>query len=127
MNDVIIDQEPGQMSFEKSLEVAANFAAVITACVALFAYCNYRWEQRGRRVRLERHLKEEKELGWDQGQRTVTHLMAQLGMTEAEVLHAAFQSDLVRRATVVDDQGRADALLFEYDSDDETLGLRRPF
>jgi hypothetical protein len=53
--------------------------------------------------------------------------MAHLGMTEAEVLHAAFHSKLVRRATNVDDRGHAAGLLFEYDSGDEMLGLTRPF
>jgi hypothetical protein len=114
------------MSPSDALEVLANIAAVVTASVALFAYLTYRFQQRSRRIRLEQHLQEEKERGWDQGQRTVTHLMAHLGMTEAEVLHAAFQSRMVRRATVIDDQGRADAMLFEYDSDDELLGRRQP-
>lgn len=114
------------MTFDAALEVLANIAAVVTAGVAVFAYANYRLEQRSKRIRLERHLKEEKERGLDQGQRTITHLVAQLGMTEAEVLHAAFRSDLVRRATVVDDEGYAEALLFEYDSGDEMLGLTGP-
>src|SRR4051794_16208046 len=98
------------MALDKVLEVLANVAAVVTAGVAVFAYVNYRLEQRDKRIRLERHLKEEKEQGCDQGQRSITHLMAQLGMTEAEVLHAAFKSDLIRRRTVVDAEGYAGAL-----------------
>ena len=114
------------MALDNALEVLANIAAVVTAAVAVVAYVNYRLEQRDRRIRLERHLREEKEQGYDQGQRTIPHLMAQLGMTEAEVLHAAFQSDLIRRRTIVDADGYAEALLFEYDSGDELLGLKRP-
>src|SRR5437762_2275092 len=96
------------MSSESLLSIAADVAAIITACVALFAYLAYRFQQRSRRIRLEQYLQEEKDRGWgDQGRTTVTELMAHLGMTEAEVLHAAFQSRMVRRATVTDEQGRA--------------------
>ena len=58
-------------------------------------------------------------MGYDQGQRTVTHLVAQLGMSESEVLDAAFSSEVVRRVSSVDDRGRAARILFEYDDVDE--------
>lgn len=100
--------------YRNVLEAVANWAAILTAAVATIAYGRFVVEQRTRRKALEEHLREEKLIGLDQGRRTVVHLMANLGMTEAEVLHAGFRSKLVRTVPGVDDQGRAVRLYFEY-------------
>jgi hypothetical protein len=103
------------MTYTKLLEISSHWAAIATAVVAVFAYGRYVYECYQKRRKLEEHLKEEKSMGVDQGQRTVLHLMAQLRMTEAEVFDAAFRSKHIRPANSVDWQGRADAILFEYD------------
>ncbi len=103
------------MEVGNPLEVFANVAAILTAVVAVWAYGRYLWVQRQRRLRLENHLREERHAG-DQGHRTLLHLVAYLGMSEAEIVDAAFRSKVIRRRVSVDDQGRADRLLLEYES-----------
>jgi hypothetical protein len=102
------------MTYESALETAANGAAILTALVATIAYWRFVCAQWIRRVALERHLREEKLAGQDLGRRTVMHLMANLAMTEAEVLHAGFQSKKITVASGVDEHGRAVRLYFEY-------------
>lgn len=102
------------MTYESALETAANWAAILTAFVATIAYWRFVGAQWSRRVALERHLREEKLAGQDLGRRTVMHLMANLAMTEAEVLHAGFQSKKITVGSGVDEQGRAVRLYFEY-------------
>lgn len=102
------------MTYEGTLEIVANWAAILTALVATVAYWRFVCAQWSRRVALERHLREEKLAGQDLGKRTVMHLMANLAMTEAEVLHAGFQSKKITVASGVDEQGRAVRLYFEY-------------
>ena len=46
------------------------------------------------------------------------HLMARLSLTEAEVLSAAFRSNKISPVVGVNDEGRADTLLFEYSGED---------
>ena len=98
-----------------NLGTIASFAAIITAIVALFGYGTYRWDQCGKRRRLENYLKSEKAIGSDQGQRSLLHLMANVGMTEAELIQASFRSKHIERKIAKDDEtGRADALLLEW-------------
>ncbi|THK33449.1 hypothetical protein EHS39_36285 [Ensifer sp. MPMI2T] len=54
----------------------------------------------------------------DAGQRTVLHLVAHLGMSEAEIVDAAFRSKVIRRLVSVDNQGKADRLLLVYETGD---------
>jgi hypothetical protein len=103
------------MTYRGLLEITAQWAAILTAAIAALAYGRYAYERFQKRRRLENYLKDETESGVDQGKRTVIHLMARLSMTESEVLDAAFRSKHVRPAVSVDWQGRADALLFEYE------------
>jgi len=112
------------MTFDRYVELAAAILAIVTAIGGVLLYVRRQSKQRERQLRLERHLREEKEWGIDQGQRTVPHLMAELGMTEKDVLDAAFRSKVVRRRTRQDDQGFARILLFEFDGDDEVSGGR---
>ncbi|MBB3356018.1 putative iron-regulated membrane protein [Rhizobium sp. BK049] len=97
------------------LETLANVAAVVTALVAIFAYGRYLWERRAKRLRLEKHLAEERDTSDDMGQRTLLHLIAHLGMSEADIIDAAFRSKVVKRKVATDDKGRADRLLLYYD------------
>ncbi|NTI17046.1 hypothetical protein G6L29_15505 [Agrobacterium rhizogenes] len=121
------------MSFpltENHLEILANIAAILTAMIAVWAYGRFLWERRQKRIRLETHLRDEKNSA-DQGQRTVLHLVAHLGMSEAEIVDAAFKSKVIRRLVSVDEQGRADRLLLEYEYDESNVFLgkrrRRPY
>jgi hypothetical protein len=94
----------------------ANLAAILTAVIAVFGYGKYQWDACTRRKKLETYLKCEKEKGNNQGQRSALHLMARLGLTEAEILHASFSSKHIARKVAKDPEtNRADALLFEYE------------
>src|SRR5690606_2094550 len=117
---------PGRkcLAYEDMLEIAANWAAVLTAAVATLAYLRFVGAQWQRRGALEAYLRTEKRSGRDDGRRTVMHLMANLAMTEAEVLNAGFQSGKVAVASGVDDQGRAVRLYFEYCGDDVPIPQR---
>lgn len=96
------------------LDLVANWAAILTALVAVWAYGNFLLSQRRRRKALENYLREQKLMGLDNARRTIMHLMANLSMTEAEVLQAGFQSDLVTAASGTDEQGRTVRIYFEY-------------
>ena len=97
------------------LTVWANLAAILTALIAIFGYGKYQLDAVFRRKKLENYLKKQKTLGNDQGQRSILHLMAHLGLTEAEILQASFISKQVARKIAKDpDTGYADKLLFEY-------------
>lgn len=104
------------MLTEQHLEILANIAAILTAMIATWAYGHFLWERRQKRVRLETYLRDEKNIRDDNGQRTVLHLVANLGMSEPEIIDAAFRSKVINRLVSVDKQGRADRLLLEYDS-----------
>ena len=97
------------------LEVTSHWAAILTAIVAVWAYGRYLYERHQKRLRLEAHLKAEKEAGQDKGQRSILHLVAQLGMTETEVVDAAFRSNCIRRGVSTDEKGHASGLLLEYE------------
>jgi hypothetical protein len=97
------------------LETIANIAAILTAVVATVGYGTYRWDQRTKRVRLENYLCAEKSKNHDQGQRSLLHLMANVGMTEAELIQASFRSKNIDRKIAPNAKtGRADALLLEW-------------
>jgi hypothetical protein len=108
------------------LEILANLAAILTAGIAAWAYGWFLWQRREKRLRLENHLRDEHDRD-DQGHRTLLHLVANLGMSEAEIVDAAFRSKVIRRRVTVDNQGKADCLLLEYDSGDQGNDLpKRP-
>jgi hypothetical protein len=114
-----------RLDYQATLEIAANWAAILTAVVATVAYARFVFGQLRRQWALEKHLRDERAEGEDQGRRTVVHLMANLGMTEAEVLRAGFDSKKVRAVPGVDDQGRAIRLYFQSIEDEEQLMLRK--
>ena len=97
------------------LEITSHWAAILTAVVAVVAYVWYRWGIHSKRIQLENYLKAEKTAARDKGQRTILHLMARLGLTEAEVLQASFGSKRIVRRIAADPTTRlADAILLEY-------------
>jgi hypothetical protein len=106
------------MTYSEILSVTSNWAAILTAVVATTAYGRYLWVQLSQRRTLEGHLRKEKISGVGSGKRTVMHLMANLALTESEVLSAAFRSKKISPVVGVDDKGRADTLLFEYTGED---------
>ena len=79
-----------------SLESVANIAAILTAIVATGAASYYWCDRRQKRVKLEDYLKSEQKVPGGNTQHTVLHLMAELGLTEAEILHACFQSTHIK-------------------------------
>ena len=101
--------------YTEYIALAGSWAAIFTALVAVFGYGKYVLEHRQHRVRLERYLKSEKAKAGDRGQRSAFHLIARLGMTEADILKASFQSKRIARRVGVDKEtGRANAILFEW-------------
>lgn len=109
------------MPYDRLLEIGGDWAAIATAIVAVVAYGRYLHDRREKVRRLEAHLRQEKEMSPDQGLRTVLHLMRHLRMTEADILDAAFRSTMVQCRTLQDEQGHAEALLFEYDDGSDGL------
>lgn len=102
------------MGYESSLGIAANWASITTAIVAVVAYGHFRHDRWSKMTALEKYLKTEKATRSDNGQRSVTHLMARLSMTEADVLGAAFRSKRIDSVLSPDEKGRANAILFQY-------------
>jgi hypothetical protein len=103
--------------YEAVLGVTANWAAILTALIALLAYGRYECARNRKRRCLEEYLKAEKAKATNKGQRTILHLVARLSMTEGDVLDAAFRSKRVRCVTNSDHEGYVAQLLFEYVGD----------
>jgi hypothetical protein len=97
------------------LEFAANVAAILTAIAALGAWV-YLWRDRcTKQARLERYLLGELRANPNKHTHTTLHLMAELGLTEAEVFRAAFASKHIVRLIRTDkDTGLAAYILFRY-------------
>jgi hypothetical protein len=115
----------GIMSIKDTIEIVANLSAIVTAAIATLAFVGFQWRKRSRRMALEKYLKNERERDYDEGKRSVLHLMACLSMTESEVQQASFESKVIRTVPGIDDQGRADSIYFQYIVDDALL--KRPF
>lgn len=96
------------------LTVLANVSAIATALVAAGTAGWFWWQARGKRVSLENYLAAEKARGVDKGQRTILHLVANLGLTEDEILQAAFRSKAITRRVDSGVDGKATILLLEY-------------
>jgi hypothetical protein len=101
-----------RMDALKWLEATANVAAVITAIVATVAYCRFLYDRRRKRSRLEAYLKTDKH----QHGRTLLELATTLGMTEAEIMDAAFRSKHVRRTATTALLGAPSEMLLDYES-----------
>jgi aromatic ring hydroxylase len=96
------------------LRIAANFASILTSIIAVAASVVYWMNKRSRRVRLESYLKAKKEKSPTEAF-SVTRLMADLGMTEAEIFAASFASRHIVRGVRRDrTTGFAAEVLFQY-------------
>ena len=96
------------------LRIAANIASILTSIVAVAASIVYWVNGRSRRVRLESYLKAKKEKSSTEAF-SVTRLMADLGMTEAEIFAASFASRHIVRGVRRDRAtGFAAEVLFQY-------------
>lgn len=112
------------MDLIAGIELTSHVAAIATAILAAWAWLVFVRAGWKRRQKLEEHLRAEKVAGLDQGQRTVLSLMADLGMTETQVLDAAFSSKNVRRRVQTDAENKARTLLLEYTTGDEEEDLK---
>ena len=98
------------------LEIFANLASVLTALVAALAAVYFWNDKRSKRRRLENYLRGRKQdpLATTY-QHTILHLMAKLGMTEEEILHASFSNrHIVCKIRADHSSGLATELVFEY-------------
>ena len=103
------------MTYARTLEIAAHWAAILTGLIALVAGCKYGLERRAKRRKLECYLKNIKDQGTDKGQRTLLHLTARLAMTENDILQAAFSSKYIQSRVGTDPETkRANTLFLEY-------------
>ena len=111
------------MIFISGLHILADVAAIVTAIAALWAYLNYRLEGYRKRRRLEQYLEVMRSIScW-----RVTPLEAAVavGMTEAEVMNAAYRSKLIERQTTPDTAEAPARIVLKYVDDDESLTRRR--
>ena len=99
---------------EEWLRIAANIASILTSIIAVAASTIYWLNKRSRRVRLESYLKVKKEKSSTEAF-SITRLMADLGMTEAEIFAASFASRHIVRGIRRDRAtGFAAEVLFQY-------------
>lgn len=97
------------------LEIAANVAEILTAVVAGFAYIHYRLSQSRKRKRLEHYLRSERVSNPKRRTHTILHVMAQVALTQEEVLRASFDSSHIDRLIHAHpDTGLADDILLRY-------------
>lgn len=99
------------------IEISANVAQIATAVLAATAYGKFLCDRRKRRVALTNYLRDEKRNNSAIRQKSLLHLMAQLSMTEAEVLTAGFEAASAGEVTTRlknDETGYAQKILFEY-------------
>lgn len=111
------------MPWNDTLEVLDQIAGVLTGAVAVWAGVAYSLGRYQRRVRLENYLREASlpEGSGREGAQTVLHLVAELGMSEAQVMEAAFSSRLVERLRHGDPQtGLTTHVMLAYKRDPPT-------
>ena len=99
---------------EEWLRMGANIASILTAVIAAAASIVYWTHKRSRRTRLESYLKAQKEKSPTEAF-SATRLMADLGMTEADIFAASFGSRHIVRGIRRDRAtGFAAEVLFQY-------------
>jgi hypothetical protein len=99
----------------ETLANLANVAEIATAFVAVLASLYYWNDLREKRKRLEEYLHAEKLNNPTKSQHTTLYLMANLGLTEDEILRASFKSSRIRRLIHVNETTNlADDILFEW-------------
>jgi hypothetical protein len=109
---------------EEWLRIGASIGSILTSIIAAGASLVYWAGKRSRRVRLENYLKAKKEKSPDEPF-SVTRLMADLGMTEAEIFAASFASRHIARGIRRDQNtGFAAEVLFQYRDDPQSAKER---
>src|SRR5277367_4550275 len=106
------------MPTEEQIEDWANIASILTAVVAVCAWARFEWSMRNKRKRLENYLQFQKRNATrgDRGQRSMLHLMANVGLTESEILQASFKSGYIKRLVATSESSHlASDILFQYD------------
>ena len=99
------------------LRIGANIASILTSIIAAGASIVFWANKRSKRTRLERYLKAKKERSPNEAF-SATRLMADLGMTEAEIFAASVASRHVVRGIRRDRvTGFAAEVLFQYRED----------
>ena len=99
---------------EEWLRAGASIGSILTSIIAAGASFVFWASKRSRRVRLEQYLKAKKEKSPNE-LFSVTRLMADLGMTEAEIFAASFASRHITRGVRKDSStGFAAEVLFQY-------------
>jgi membrane protein implicated in regulation of membrane protease activity len=101
------------MTWLQILGAVANLASIATAIVAVLAYWRYSVSRRDKRKRLEKYLRTERENG--RMAVAVVHLVAELGMTESEVLDASFRSRHINRLSAPTLDSAPSSISLEYD------------
>lgn len=96
------------------LEVVSYIAAIGTAAVAICAWRKYEHDKATKREKLENYLKAEKAKQVNQGQRTLNHLMAHVGLSHADILQAAFDSKKIKLTPKESARGHAIGVWLEY-------------
>jgi hypothetical protein len=105
------------MTIKDWLEIVANIASIVTAIVAVSAWTYYRLKLRRKRQALENHLREAQTVPLKSGlkkQRTLKSISAKLGLTEADILQSAFDSQNVKRIEKLDADGYVEQILLEH-------------
>jgi hypothetical protein len=107
----------GEVKMEEWFRIGANIASILTSIIAAGASVVYWANKRSGRARLESYLKAKKEKSPNEPF-SVTRLMADLGMTEAEIFAASFASRHIARGVRRDRAtGFAAEVVFQYRED----------
>ena len=102
------------MTYPEILEIGANIASIVTAILAAAAFGLYKWDKYQKRIRLENHLRREHGEPGSRGPRPVIYLASELGMTEAEIMDAAFRSSCITREVTQSMIGAPAMILLRY-------------
>jgi hypothetical protein len=93
----------------------ADIASIATAIVAVTAYSRYHYDRFKKRVDLENHLKSQAANA--QGRvsgLTILELVADLGMSESEIMDAALRSRHIRRTATREMYGVPSKILLQF-------------
>jgi hypothetical protein len=85
----------GLMTVLTILQTLANIASIATSIVAVWAFWRFVLNRRRQRRRIEQHLRDERKNG--RIGIAVIDIVAELGLSEVEVMHAAFRSRHINR------------------------------
>ena len=104
-------------SWKEGVNFAANVIVIVGAAIALFEWGRFRYRKEQKRMRLEEHLQDEKRKDskkGKKGQRSLTHLVSNLGISETEVLDLAFGNKKIELKIKANAEGYADKILLMY-------------